>query len=108
MQLVDARGVVKNCQDGKRNLVTLRLYFYDPNSDNTLLAEDQIKCYGVKVYFCPRVFGGKQLIDARYQVGLQVKLGLCKLSMPTQKFRSMHRESSTTGYYLNLDHINIA
>ena len=36
--------------------------------------EDQIECYGVKLYSRPRVFGGKQLVEARYQVGRYVKL----------------------------------
>ena len=75
-QLVDARGVVKNCLDGKRYLVILWKYFFNPNSDETLLAEDQIKCYGVKVYYFPRVFGGKQLVKDRDQVGRSVKIGI--------------------------------
>ena len=62
--------------DDKRYLVILRQDFFNPNSDETLLAEDQTNCYGVKVYLRPRVFGGRQLIDARYQVESQFKLGI--------------------------------
>ena len=65
---------MKNRLDGKRYLVILRQYFFNPNSDETLLAEVQIKCYGVKVYSRPRFFGGKQLFKAMYQVGCSVKL----------------------------------
>ena len=75
LQLVDARGVVKNLLGGKPYLVILRQDFFNPNSDKTLLTEDQIKCYGVKVYSPPRVFGGKQLVEDRDQVGRSVKLG---------------------------------
>ena len=32
LQLVYARGVVKNCMDGKHNLVTFSKAFFDPNS----------------------------------------------------------------------------
>ena len=67
---------MKNCLDGKRKLVIIRKYFFNPNLDETLLAEYQIECYGVKLYSCPRVFGGKQLVEARYQVGRYVKLGI--------------------------------
>ena len=42
LQLVDARGVVKNCLDGKSYLEILRQDFFNPNEDQTLLAEDQI------------------------------------------------------------------
>ena len=59
LQLVDARGVVKNCLDGKRYLVIISKAFFNPNLYETLLVEDQIECYGVKVYSRPRVFGGK-------------------------------------------------
>ena len=76
MQLVDARGVVKNRLDGKSYLVIVRQVFFNPSSDETLLAEDQIACHGVKVYSCPRVFGGKQLVKARDQVGRVVKLAI--------------------------------
>ena len=31
---------------------------------------------GVKVYSCPGVFGGKQLVKARDQVGRSVKMGI--------------------------------
>ena len=74
--LVDARGVAKICLDGKRYLVIFRQAFSNPNSDEVLLTEDQINCFGVKVYSHPRVFGGKQLIYARYQVERSVKLGI--------------------------------
>ena len=76
LQLVYARGVVKNLLDGKRCLEILRQAFFNPNLDEALLAEDQIECYGVKVYSRPRVFGGKQLVEARYQLGRSVKLGI--------------------------------
>ena len=33
-------------------------------------------CYGVKIYFCPRVFGSKQIVESRYQVGRPVRLGI--------------------------------
>ena len=66
LQLVDARGVVKTRLDGKRYLVILRQAFFNPNSDKTLLVDNQIECYGVNIYSCPRVFGGKQLVKARY------------------------------------------
>ena len=76
LQLVDARGAVKNRIYGKRYLVILGQVFFNPNSDKTLLAEDQIKCYGVKVYSFPRVFGGKQLIEDRNQLGRSINLGI--------------------------------
>ena len=50
MQLVDARVVVKNRLDGKSYLVIVRQAFFNPNSDETLLAEDQIERHGVKVF----------------------------------------------------------
>ena len=65
MQLVDARGVAKNRLDGKSYLIMLRQDFFNPNSDETLLSEDQIECNGVKVFSRPRFFGGKQLVEAR-------------------------------------------
>ena len=68
LQLVDVRGVVKNCLDGKQYFLVLMLGFLNPSSDKTLLAEDQIECYGVKVYSCPRFFVDKQLVEARDQV----------------------------------------
>ena len=43
LQLVDARGVVKNRLDGKSYLIIIRRAFFNPNSDETLLAEDQIE-----------------------------------------------------------------
>ena len=76
LQLVDARGVVKYCLDGKSYLVIVRQVFFNPISDETLLAEDQIECHGVKVYSHPRVFWGNQLVEARYQVGRVVKLAV--------------------------------
>ena len=74
LQLLDARGVVKNCLDRKSYLVIFRQACFNPSSDETLLAEDQIECRSVKVYSRPRVFGGKQLVEARDQVGRVVKL----------------------------------
>ena len=74
MQLVDARAVVKNCLYGKRYLLVVRQALFNKNSDKTLLEEDQIECFGVKVYLRPRVFGEKQMIYVRYQVGISVKL----------------------------------
>ena len=76
LQLADARGVVKNRLDGKSYLIIVRQVFFNPSSDKTLLAEDQIECHGVKVYSCPRVSGGKQLVKARDQVGHIVKLAI--------------------------------
>ena len=37
LQLVDARGVVKNRLDGKRYLIIIRQAFFNPSSDETLL-----------------------------------------------------------------------
>ena len=76
LQLVDARGVVKNRMDGKCYLLVLRQDLFDPNSDETMLDENQIECYGVKVFFFPGVFVGKQLAEARDQVGNSVKIGI--------------------------------
>ena len=45
LQLVDARGVVKNRLDGKSYLVIIRQAFFNSNSDETLLGEDQIEYY---------------------------------------------------------------
>ena len=73
LQLVDERGVVENSLDGKQYLIILRQDFFYPNSDEALLAEDQIEWYGVKVYSRPRVFGGKQLIEPRDQVFFKLK-----------------------------------
>ena len=42
LQLVDARGVVKNRLYGKRYLIVIRQVFFNPSSDETLLAEDKI------------------------------------------------------------------
>ena len=42
--------------------------FLNPNLDKTLLSEDQIEFYGVKVYSCPRVSVDKQLVEAKDQV----------------------------------------
>ena len=72
--MVYARGVVKNGLDGKSYLEILRQALFNPNSDETLLAEDQFDWYGVKVYSHPRVFGGKKLVEARDQVGRSIKL----------------------------------
>ena len=57
--MVDARGVVKNCLDGKLYLVTVSQVFFNPNSEETLLSKDQIECFGVKVYLRPRESGEK-------------------------------------------------
>ena len=65
-QLVYVRGVVKNRLDGKHYLIIYRQAFLYTNLDEVLLEEDQIKLFYVKVYSCTRIFGGKQLIDARY------------------------------------------
>ena len=43
LQLVDARGGVKNCLDGKSYLVICRQDVLNQNSDETLLAEEKIK-----------------------------------------------------------------
>ena len=68
--------MVKNRLDGKRYLIIIRQALFNPSSDETLLAEDQIECHGVKVFYRPRVFGSKQLVEARDQVGRVVKLGI--------------------------------
>ena len=75
-QLVDARVMVKNRLDGKRYLIIVRQAFFNQSSDETLLAEDQIECHGLKVYSRPRVFGGDQLVVAKDQVGRRVKLAI--------------------------------
>ena len=67
LQLVDARGVVKNSLDGKRYLISVRQAFFNPSSDETLLAEDQIDCHCVKVYSRPKVFGGDQMVATKVQ-----------------------------------------
>ena len=69
-------GCGENCLDGKRFLVIVRQAFVNPNSGKTLLEEDQIECFGVKIYSCPRVFGGNKLIDVKDHVGRSVKLGI--------------------------------
>ena len=66
--------MVKNRLDGKSYLAIIIQALFNPNSDETLLVEDQIECNGVKVFSCPRFFGGKQLAEARDQVGRVVKL----------------------------------
>ena len=76
MQLVDARDMVKNLLDRKRYLVIIRQALLNSNSYETLLVEDQIECYDVKVYLRPRVFGGKQLVEAREQMGCSTKIGI--------------------------------
>ena len=65
LQLVDARGVVKNRLDGKSYLVIIRQTFSNSNSDETLLAEDQIECHGVQVFSRPRVFSDNLLVTAK-------------------------------------------
>ena len=65
LHLLDARGVVKTRWYWKSYLVILGQAFFNPDLDKTLLAEDQIECNGVKVFSRPRVFGGKQLVEAR-------------------------------------------
>ena len=67
---------MKNGLDVKCYLVIIRQVLFNPNSDDTLLTEDQIYSYGVNVYSRPRIFGGKQLIDTREQVGHSIKLGI--------------------------------
>ena len=62
--------------DGNSYLVIVRQALFNLNSYKTLLAEDQIECHGVKVFSRPRVFGGKQLVESRDQVGHSVKLGI--------------------------------
>ena len=76
LQLVYTRGEVKNRLDGKNYLVIVRQALFNQNSDENLLAEDQLECYGVKVYSLPKFFGGKHIIDARDQVGHSIKLGI--------------------------------
>ena len=76
LKLVDARCVVKKCLDGKRYLVIVRKYVFNPNSDETLFVENKIECFGVKVYSRPRLFGGKQMVDSRHQVVRSVNLDI--------------------------------
>ena len=40
LQMVDARGVVKNRLDGKSYLIILRQDLFNPNPDKILLSED--------------------------------------------------------------------
>ena len=72
LTLVDARGVAKICLDGKRYLVIFRQAFSNPNSDETMLRENQIECFGVKLYSRPMVFGGKNWLvpDTRWGIPL--------------------------------------
>ena len=76
LKLINERGVVKNLLDRKRYLFIFRQEFLNPNSDKTLLVEEKIECYGLKVYSFPTVFGSKKLIDAKDQVGGLVKLSI--------------------------------
>ena len=57
-------------------LSNFRQDLFNPNLDDTLLAEYQIECFCVKVYLCPRFFVGDQFIDVRDQVGSSVNLGI--------------------------------
>ena len=50
LQLLDARGVVKNRLDGKSYLAIIRQAFFNLNSEKNLLAEYKMECYGVKVF----------------------------------------------------------
>ena len=54
--------MLKNCLDGKSYLVIIRKDLFNLHSDETLLAEGQIECNGVKVFLRRRVFDGKQLV----------------------------------------------
>ena len=76
LYIINAMGELKNCLDRKRYLVIVRQVVLNPDSDDTLLAEYQIECYGLKVYSCPSLFGGKQLVNAKYQIWKPVKLGI--------------------------------
>ena len=76
LQLVDARGVVKNRLDGKSYLVIIRQAFFNSNSDENLLAKDQIECHGVQVFSRPSVFGGDQKVIDRDQMGRVVHLAI--------------------------------
>ena len=76
LQLIDTRGVLDNSMDGKCYLAILRQALFNPNLDETMLAEYQIECYVVKVFSRPRVFGRKELVEARDQVGHSVKIGV--------------------------------
>ena len=55
LQLVDAMGVVKIHLDGKRYLIVIRQVFFNPSSEKTLLAEDQIDCHGRDLQLRSRV-----------------------------------------------------
>ena len=76
LHLVCVRGVVKNHMNRKLSLVILRQALFNSNSDETILAEYQIEFYGVKEYSCPRISGRKQLVEARFQVGCPIKIGI--------------------------------
>ena len=66
----------ENSLDRKSYLIIIRQAFLNPNPDETLLAKDQIECHGVKMFSRPRVFGGRQLVEARDQAGRVFKLGI--------------------------------
>ena len=68
--------MIKNRLNWRCYLVIVRQVSFNPNLDETLLVEDQTKCFGIKVYSSPWIFGGNQLIDARDQVGRSVNLGI--------------------------------
>ena len=63
--------------DGKWYIVIVGQKFSNPNSDETLLEEEHIEDDGLNVYSHPRVFGGRQLINSKDQVGRPVKIGIC-------------------------------
>ena len=42
--------MVKNCLYGKSYLFVIRQDFFNPNSDETLLAEDHIECNVAKIF----------------------------------------------------------
>ena len=50
--------------------------FFNPNSDDTLMVEDKIEWFGVKVYSCPKYSGVCKIMDSSYQYGCPVKLGI--------------------------------
>ena len=87
-------------------MIIIRQVFFNPSLDETLLAQDQIECHGVKVYSCPRFFGGNQLVEARDQVRRVVKLAIewygstryLDVSPPTRvDFLTLNSLESTSG-----------
>ena len=63
--------------DGKRYIVIVGQKFSNPNSDETLLAEEHIEYDELSAYSHPMVFGSGQLIKSKDQLGIPLKIGIC-------------------------------